>query len=124
MGIDIYMEWTGQTKEEKEEQYQGFSIEHGHVGYLREAYFKSDHYVTKFLVKEAFESEDATAEIPASTLRQRLPRAIQLHRLRENLAYGLDVNEDDPSTKSFTDFVELAEKLESEGKTVKITASY
>ena len=44
--------------------------------------------------------------------------------LREKIAYDLDVNEDDPSTKSFTDFVELAEKLESEGKTVKITASY
>lgn len=124
MGIDIYMNWDGMTEEDKQAQYQGFSIEHGHVGYLREAYFKSDHYVTKFLVKEAFESDDGSAEIPASILRQRLPMAIKLHMLREKIAYDLDVNEDDPSTKSFTDFVELAEKLESEGKTVKITASY
>jgi hypothetical protein len=38
MGIDIYARWKGQTAEEKKAQLAGFSLEHGHVGYLREAY--------------------------------------------------------------------------------------
>ena len=38
MGIDIYARWNGQSSAEQQAQYTGFSIEHGHVGYLREAY--------------------------------------------------------------------------------------
>ena len=55
MGIDIYMEWDNMTEEDKHAQLTGFSIEHGHVGYLREAYHGNP-YVTRFLLKEAFES--------------------------------------------------------------------
>ena len=35
MGTDIYLIWDHQTKEEKEKQYTGFSIDSGQVGYLR-----------------------------------------------------------------------------------------
>jgi predicted Rossmann fold nucleotide-binding protein DprA/Smf involved in DNA uptake len=38
MGIDIYARWKGQTRQEQEAQYTGFSVVHGHLGYLREAY--------------------------------------------------------------------------------------
>jgi len=35
MGVDVYLTWDGQTEEEREAQFTGFSIAHGHVGYLR-----------------------------------------------------------------------------------------
>jgi hypothetical protein len=35
MGTDVYLEWTGKTEEEKQAQFTGWSIEAGHVGYLR-----------------------------------------------------------------------------------------
>jgi hypothetical protein len=47
MGIDIYMRWKGQTDEETQAQFVGFSVVHGHVGYLREAYHGAP-YATKY----------------------------------------------------------------------------
>ena len=38
MGIDVYLKWENQTEEEERKQYTGFSLEHGHVGYLRASY--------------------------------------------------------------------------------------
>jgi hypothetical protein len=38
MGVDIYAEWNGMSDADKRAQVTGFSVEHGHVGYLREAY--------------------------------------------------------------------------------------
>ncbi|MEM5772583.1 MAG: hypothetical protein QXO65_03675 [Candidatus Aenigmatarchaeota archaeon] len=35
MGTDIYMNWKGMTKKEKDAQITGFQIYMGHVGYLR-----------------------------------------------------------------------------------------
>jgi hypothetical protein len=35
MGTDIYLRWKGMTKEEKDSQYTGYSIDAGHNGYLR-----------------------------------------------------------------------------------------
>jgi hypothetical protein len=43
----------------------GFSVEHGHLGYLREAYH-GEPYATRVLVPESFET--GRAEIPAATL--------------------------------------------------------
>jgi hypothetical protein len=72
MGIDIYLEWDGMDEEEKQAQTSvGFSITDGAVGYLREAYHGGP-YATRILVREAFESEDCTARIPAAVMRERL----------------------------------------------------
>ena len=49
-------------------------------------------------------SDDGSAEIPASILRQRLPMAIKLHMLREKIAYDLDVNDDGFFVMSYKDF--------------------
>lgn len=127
MGIDIYMRWNGQTEEEKKAQITGFSIAHGHVGYLREAYHGAP-YATEVLVPEAFdaeetgddEEEDRGVPISAKVLRERLPDALDACRRRYR---------DEPrciewSTKSFTDFVELAERKEAETREpVRIIAS-
>lgn len=94
MGIDCYLMWKGQTEVEREAQMTGFSIEHGHVGYLREAYHGSP-YATRVLVPEGFEhrGEDG-AQIPAATLRSRLPDTVLVTLYRDHLLYG---GGDDPS---------------------------
>jgi hypothetical protein len=71
MGIDIYLEWDGMEQEEKTAQATGFSITSGNVGYLREAYHGGP-YATRILVREAFESDNQRAQIPAEIMRERL----------------------------------------------------
>jgi hypothetical protein len=72
MGIDIYLEWEGKDKQPKDDQLNiGLSTTSGHVGYLREAYHGGP-YATHILVKEAFESEDNRAKIPAAIMLKRL----------------------------------------------------
>lgn len=71
MGIDIYLKWDGMDSEDEKNQITGFSTTSGNVGYLREAYHGGP-YATKMLVREAFESEDGTAKIPAAVMRERL----------------------------------------------------
>ena len=103
---------TGRTRpaRSKEAQCTGFSVEHGHVGYRREA-FHGEPYATFYLVREAFEADTRTAQIPAAILRERLARAIELALERERNVFGnLSGSEADPVIRSFTDFVELCER--------------
>jgi hypothetical protein len=125
MGIDIYAEWDGQTEDEKQAQYTGYSVQHGHTGYLREAYH-GEPYATRILVKEAFASDEGAAHIPAKVMRARLPEVIQAAMERERVVYGNSAaQKTDPVIKSFTDFVELCEEKEKQtGKPCKIIASY
>jgi hypothetical protein len=37
MSIDIYARWRDMSAKERDAQITGFSVLHGHVGYLREA---------------------------------------------------------------------------------------
>lgn len=55
------------------------------VGYLREAYHGGP-YVTRYLVREAFEQGDVA--IPAATLRERLPAAVLMAIYRDHIVYG------------------------------------
>jgi hypothetical protein len=87
MGIDIYAQWDGITKAEEAAQITGFSIEHGHAGYLREAYHGAP-YVTRYLVSEAFDSATCEAAIPAAVMRDRLPAAVLMSMYREHKVYG------------------------------------
>lgn len=125
MGIDIYTRWNGQTEEEIEAQQTGFSVHHGHVGYLREAYHGTP-YATTYLVAEAFASPEGMAEIPAAVLKERLPLTIKLVTEREEQLYGAtDRNEIQHVIASFIDFVELCARKEHEtGEPVTIIASY
>ena len=86
MGIDIYAQWRGMTKANKQAQITGFSVTSGHVGYLREAYH-GEPYATKALVPEAFSSDNGKAEIAAALLRERLPAVLRLvaERHRNNI---------------------------------------
>lgn len=125
MGIDVYLSWDGQTEAEKNAQLTGFSIQHGHVGYLREAYHGGP-YATRILAPEAFEAEEAEADIPAATMRERLPKVIEMAIQRERTVYdNTEVSERDPVVQSFVQFVELAESKEREtGKPCRVIASY
>ena len=128
MGIDIYARWPAQTEAEKEAQCTGFSIEHGHVGYLREAYH-GEPYATRVLVPEAFDHETHPegAPIQAATLRERLPDTLATATRRQQLVYkeGPDNNTTRIVLQSFSDFVELCERKEREtGEPCSIVASY
>lgn len=116
MGIDIYLRWPKQTKDEEKSQITGFSITSGNVGYLREAYHGGP-YVTQFLVREAFESKNAEADIQAKVMRDRLPVAVMLAIYREHVVYGegersvIDVEDKDKLVNtlmnSLTDALEI-----------------
>jgi hypothetical protein len=123
MGIDIYAEWDGMSDAEKKAQVTGFSVEHDHVGYLREAYH-GEPYATRVLVPESFET--GRAEIPAETLWERLPETLKAAEQRERELYGeTDINEIGHVLKSYVDFVELCARKEDEtGKPCLIIASY
>ena len=125
MGIDIYAEWRGQTEEEHDAQVTGFSVVHGHTGYLREAYH-GEPFATHSLMPEAFESPQHKAQISAAVLRERLPETLKHARTRERKVYR-QTNEYEIFLvlKSFVDFVELCERKEQEtGEPVTIVASY
>ena len=125
MGIDIYMRWKGQTDEETQAQMTGFSVVHGHVGYLREAYH-GEPYATKYLLREAFVHPAHRCQIPASVLRERLPVTLSLVELRERTVYSETNAQFIAEVKqSFVDFVELCEAKErATGEPVLIIASF
>lgn len=123
MGIDIYAEWDGMTAREKQLQITGFSVQHGHVGYLREAYH-GEPYATKVLVPEAF--EELRVQIHAATLQDRLPATLVVAEARERKLYGTtDPAEIERVLQSYRDFVALCARKEAEtGEPCLIVASY
>lgn len=127
MGIDIHASWRGQTEAERRAQITGFSVVHGHVGYLREAYH-GEPYATHLLVPEAFDdSSEEGARIPAVTLRERLPATLTVARERQVRVYNEKPfsAETNSVLKSFSDFVALCERKEREtGEPCRISASY
>lgn len=124
MGIDIYARWKNQTPKEKQAQITGFSVVHGHAGYLREAY-RGDPYATHYLFQEVF-AKKGEAKIPAEVLRERLPRTLELVEIRERRLYKETRKKQiDRIKKSFVDFVKLCEQKEGETKEpCTIVASY
>jgi hypothetical protein len=86
MGIDVYMSWPHQTKTEREAQMTVFSVEDGHLGYLREAYHGGP-YATVALLPEGFVG-DGEVEIKATILRRRLAGSVFVALAREQLVYG------------------------------------
>lgn len=124
MGIDVYANWRGKTEAESKAQITGFSVMHGHVGYLREAYHGGP-YATQILFPECWLSEGPEVSIPAAVLRERLPAALTAVAERERTVYGTtDPEQVEPVMKSFADFVELIERLEAEGLEPTVYASY
>jgi hypothetical protein len=127
MGIDIYLRWQGMTEADHAAQQTGYSVVHGHVGYLREAYH-GEPYATRVLVPEAFDptpaDEEGAVRIPASVLRNRLPAALSAARERALRVYGERLSPDAPELHAFVDFVVLAERLESEEREPRVLASW
>ena len=125
MGIDIYAKWQGQKKREWQAQSDAWlSATDGSIGYLREAYH-GEPYATEFLCAEAFASKKAFAPIRAVTLRERLPKTLELVEERELTLYQSGELEIEKVKQSFRDFVALCEQKEKEtGKPVMIVASY
>jgi len=122
MGIDIYAQWEGQTEEEKKVQYTGFDTTAGRVGYLREAYHGGP-YVTKFLLKEAFEG-DGEAKIPASVLKERLPATVLLAMFRNQKVYGKEKHPEDLGKIEDGALTELKKGLENIFKNEIVDATH
>jgi len=124
MGIDIYLEWELMTDEDKEAQLCGFDITKGATGYLREAYH-GEPYPSMILMPETFDRAMEPVHIPAATLRERLPAAIEAAIERERTIYdGEAVDEDTPCVASYREFVEKAERLEAAGQRPLIVNSH
>jgi hypothetical protein len=117
MGVDVYLRWKGQTAEEEAAQITGFSTVSGHVGYLRESYSGPP---MSGLVVLFPESWDDDGPVPAATLRERLPAALEA--VKERYA---DWDRVDEAVKSYVDFVDLAERKEAEsGEPCTVHISY
>ena len=124
MRIDVYLEWHGMTKNDKDAQITGFEVSQqaGAAGYLREAYHGGP-YVTKVLAPECWQSEDQSAALDARTLRARLPDAIATAHKRAQEVY--DRPKDPAMEAALTAFVELAERRQEQTKRpVQIVAWY
>jgi hypothetical protein len=111
MGIDIYAKWDRMSMADEAAQITGFSVEHGHVGYLREAYH-GEPYATKVLVPEAFEY--GRARIDAGTLQKRLPETLDAARKRERQVYMANDEDTERVLQSYRDFVALCARKEVE----------
>jgi len=122
MGIDIYAKWDRMSMQDEAAQITGFSVEHGHVGYLREAYH-GEPYATKVLVPEAFTY--GRARIDALTLKMRLAETLQAAERRERELYMANDEDTERVLKSYRDFVALCARKEQEtGIPCLIIASY
>ncbi len=114
MGIDIYAKWDGMTTQEEDAaQITGFSIEHGHVGYLREAYH-GEPYATKALVPEAFRY--GRARIAAAELQKRLRDVLHIVETREQ-SYAFSAADEaviERMQRRYLDFVALCARKEQE----------
>jgi hypothetical protein len=123
MGIDVFAQWRGQSKEERDSQMSAWlSPTAGSCGYLREAYHGTP-YATRFLCAEAF--AHGAANISAAILRERLPQTLRLVEERERKLYGSDEKEIEAVKQSYRDFVALCERMEQDtGEPMRIIASY
>ena len=119
----------GKPPKKRPRKLRDSSIEHGHVGYLREAYHGAP-YATRVLMPEAFDRENFlrwcanssrnTARTPAGDA-HRPPRLGNCSYTTRTATTGTRA----PSLKSFTEFVELCERKEREtGEPCTIAASY
>lgn len=140
MGIDVYILWPSMTDEDVQRQYTGFRTDMGHVGYLREAYHGGP-YATRILATEGFdpmkhrcavdiqpkargEGQVICARIPAATLRERLPAAVDAVKERARKVYHEELNDASPEVRALYAFVDLYDMLERSGKEPAIYISW
>jgi len=78
----------------------------------------------KMFVGTHIESEYELIPVRAKKLRDILPKVLKVAMERQAKVYHETVTMNSPEVKAFSDFVELAEKKEREGKKVYICVSY
>lgn len=124
MGIDVELWWQGMTAAERSAQIPSPSNRVG-VGDLGALHEENDGepYATHVLVPEAFFKD--TVDIPAQVLRARLPQTLLTAAERGRKVYDEEYHEGHPILRAFVEFVELAERKESEtGHAVMIRAMW
>lgn len=119
MGIDVYMIWRGITEEEKERQFTGYGVVHGHVGYLREAY-GGDISAISLLWKDT--NWDRPIHLKVKTLEKRMPEVIRA--IKKRYAGDEDREITQLVIKSFKDFIKLYKEKENAGLHPGVKISY
>jgi hypothetical protein len=125
MGRDIYLRWDGMTEADKQAQYTGYSVEHGHVGYLREASHGNPYATDVLFTGDWGEIPEDGLVIENATLKERLPETIKTAIRREvEIYHGVKIDMNSPVVKSFADFVQLHGEKEKAGLNPRIEFSY
>lgn len=114
MEIEICAQWDRMSMQEAAAQLSAkYNLAGGAVGYLREPYH-GEPYATRTLVPEAINY--GRARIAATTLRKRLPDALQVVEAREH-AYAVTAADEtgiERMQKEYRDFVALCARKEAE----------
>lgn len=122
MGRDVYLEWNGITKEEKEKQYTGYDVTAGKVGYLRGAY--NGHVgldaIEQFFGKYYNSSDGKAISFDFEYIEKNLKKMENgLFKKRKKDFYH-DKKGNPVEIQSYRDFLALAKKKKEEGKTVTV----
>jgi hypothetical protein len=121
LGYDIYLKWEGMTENDKERQITGFSLKHGHVGYLRASiHFDGLIDIFKQLFKEAWTGyNEGEIELEKRQLEKRYKK-LNWAKFNQNVERWEMKEERVKEIKtSVENFVHLAESKLSQGlKTV------
>jgi hypothetical protein len=136
MGVDIYMEWDGQTEDEEEAQYTGF-MNAGEVGYLRGAYFGGHSDVLRMLFNWMSWDEETPFDADAfeRNLNQlkandgeRPGKGKWDHTKGKDRGWDLSVRQNSPvdeeTIKEYEAFLAFGKRLASEGKNPRVYISY
>jgi len=132
MGVDVLLIWEGMTFED---WIKVRAVSHLHEAYHGEPYATSvlidegvDENVTvekkRMFVGTHIESEYELIPVRARKLRDILPKVLKVAMERQAKLYHENATIDSPEIRAFSDFVELAEKKEKEGKKLYISVSY
>lgn len=151
MGTDVYLIWEGMSETDKRNQFMGFSIEAGNVGYLRASMgMGAENEVLEWIFpKKCWDGEDVAYDFQANSalicpiLRNYLdgiplPKRVWMDSPAESIdvdltAFADSLNSDEPIprnydrvdwAKSLLDFFALGMRLQREGKKPSVYISY
>jgi len=130
MGMSVYLEWDGMTKEDEDKQITGFDITSGHVGYLRASIWDEDFYS---LIFHVFGEDGGEFDFLDKNNKRKATKELAKYIMRRlnkidfgdtNSAMG-ELFNISAKAKSFTEFYKLgAKKQEETRKLPKVIVSY
>lgn len=111
MGFDVYLKWDGITTDEESAQITGYSLVHGHVGYLRWSYEEPNPVLALLKPWMTDDYPEEISGVPSADLVKRLPKAKDTILSYDDMSDQAKVE----IVESFANFVLLYEKKEKDG---------